>query len=73
VSAGLDFARALDRHSKIFRYKTYPNEGYYIYRKDNNRQLLIDMVAFFDQFLRDGAATAPTPLKAAATGGAPSN
>ncbi len=67
VPAGLDFARALDQHYKIFRYKTYPGETYYVYGKANSKQVMLDMLDFFEQFLR-GAATAP-PAEVAAQAG----
>jgi dipeptidyl aminopeptidase/acylaminoacyl peptidase len=54
VPAGLDFARELDKHYKIFRYKTYPGEGYYVSGRENSKQVLIDMLAFFNEFLKDG-------------------
>ncbi|MDE2662367.1 MAG: S9 family peptidase [Gemmatimonadota bacterium] len=47
------FARALENHYKPFQYKTYPNENYYVYGKANRRQMLLDMLDFFEQFLRD--------------------
>ena len=55
--ASLDFARELDKHYKIFRYKSYPGESYYVYRRSNTKEKLQDMLAFFDQYLRDGMTT----------------
>ncbi len=74
VPASLDFARALDAHYKLFRYKTYPGETYYITSRENIRTKLSDMLAFFDQYLKDGLRTAPsaaitTAVSAAGTGG----
>jgi dipeptidyl aminopeptidase/acylaminoacyl peptidase len=60
VPASLDFARALDAHYKLFRYKTYPGETYYITSRENIRVKLGDMLAFFDQYLKDGLHTAPS-------------
>ena len=51
--ASLNFARALDRYYKTFRYKSYPGETYYVYGRENTKQKLNDMLAFFDQFLKD--------------------
>ncbi len=48
------FAQELENHYKPFRYKTYEGETYYVRGKANRRQMLLDMLAFFDQFLRDG-------------------
>ncbi|WP_419938981.1 prolyl oligopeptidase family serine peptidase [Candidatus Palauibacter sp.] len=47
------FARALENHYKPFQYRTYPNENYYVYGKANRRRMLLDMLDFFEQFLRD--------------------
>lgn len=66
VPASLDFARALDAQYKIFRYKAYPGETYYVYGRANVREKLHDMLDFLDQFLRDGVRDAPS---AAATPG----
>jgi len=49
--AALDFARKLDQHYKIVRYKAYPGEGYYVYGRDNTIQKLEDMLDFFEEFL----------------------
>ncbi|MYB05412.1 MAG: S9 family peptidase [Gemmatimonadetes bacterium] len=49
--ASLDFARKLDQHYKIVRYKAYPGEGYYVYGRDNTIQKLHDMLVFFEEFL----------------------
>jgi hypothetical protein len=38
---------------KIVKYKKYPNETYYVYGRENTRQLLQDNLAFFDQYLKD--------------------
>ena len=48
------FAAALENHYKPFRYKVYQGETYYVRGRANRRQMLIDMLAFFDQFLKDG-------------------
>ena len=49
--AALDFARKLDQHYKIVRYKAYPGEGYYVYGRDNTIAKLHDMLDFFEEFL----------------------
>lgn len=60
--AGYEFAKALEGAGKLVRYKTYPNETYYVYGRENTKQMLQDMLEFFDAYLRDGiggtAATA---------------
>ncbi|MDR5696600.1 MAG: S9 family peptidase [Armatimonadota bacterium] len=53
--AGLEFARALEREYKTFRYKVYPNENYYVLSTPNVRQMLLDMLEWFDLYLRDRA------------------
>ena len=56
--ASLEFARELDKHYKIFRYRSYPGESYYVYGRANTKQKLKDMLAFFDQYLKDGVTNA---------------
>ena len=51
------FANALENHYKLFRYETYEGETYYVRGKTNRRQMLLDMLDFFDQFLKDGVVT----------------
>jgi dipeptidyl aminopeptidase/acylaminoacyl peptidase len=46
------FASELKRHYKIFDHKVYPNENYYVYGRENRRQLLLDMKSFMDDFLK---------------------
>lgn len=53
TDAGLEFARALERGYKIFQYKVYPNENYYVLSTPNVRQMLLDMLEWFDLFLRN--------------------
>lgn len=47
------FAKELKRHYKIFDHKVYPNENYYVYGRENRRELLLDMKSFLDNFLKD--------------------
>ena len=49
--AALNFARKLDQHYKIVRYKAYPGEGYYVYGRQNTIDKLHDMLDFFEEFL----------------------
>lgn len=49
--ASANFAEALERHYKPFRYKTYPDENYYIYGKQNRAELLEDMLDFLRAYL----------------------
>lgn len=48
------FADRLQMHYKPFSYVTYPNENYYIRRRDNIQVMLGDMLTYFDQHLKDG-------------------
>ncbi len=50
--AALKFARKLDQQYKIVRYKSYENEGYYVYGRQNTIEKLRDMEDFFEEFLR---------------------
>ena len=61
-SPALEFAKVLDQNSKVFRYKKYPNETYYVYGKENTKQMLKDMLVFFDQFLKDDLNTSPESI-----------
>lgn len=47
------FATALQKYYKVFRYKAYSGENYYVRGSKNRRQMLLDMLEFFDQFLKD--------------------
>ncbi|HTD61616.1 MAG TPA: S9 family peptidase [Gemmatimonadaceae bacterium] len=47
------FVDRLEMKYKPFRYKTYPNENYYIQSPANIRVMLGDMLAYFEQYLRD--------------------
>ena len=61
--ASRKFAQALEKEYKTFRYKTYPNETYYVRGLANTRQKLLDMLDFFDEFLKDQVAS-PSVLEA---------
>lgn len=47
------FATELQRHYKVFRYKAYQGETFYVRSLKNRRQMLLDMLDFFDQYLKD--------------------
>lgn len=51
--ASKKFADELERHYKVFRYQTYPNENYYVNSLANQRQMFLDMLDFFNQYLGD--------------------
>jgi dipeptidyl aminopeptidase/acylaminoacyl peptidase len=53
--ASRKFAAELERHYKVFRYLTYQPENYYVSSRANQRKMYLDMLSFFDQFLKDGA------------------
>ena len=48
-----EFARALQRHHKPFRYNVYYGENYYVSSQGNRRQMLVDMLEFLNQQLKD--------------------
>jgi dipeptidyl aminopeptidase/acylaminoacyl peptidase len=52
--AGYEFAKALEGAGKLVRYQTYPNETYYVYGRANTKEMLQDMLTFFDTYLKDG-------------------
>lgn len=51
-SASRDFAAVLEAHYKPFWYKAYAGETYYVASPANVRQMLLDMRAFFDFYLK---------------------
>jgi len=52
------FADRLEMNYKPFVYKTYPNENYYVRRRENFIQMYADIVAYFDQHLKNGTTRA---------------
>ena len=52
IPSSLEFVHALDRLNKVVRYKTYPGETYYVYGRENSKQVLLDMGEFFAEYLR---------------------
>jgi dipeptidyl aminopeptidase/acylaminoacyl peptidase len=51
--ASKKFATELERHYKVFRYRTYPDENYYVSGAANQRRMFLDMLEFFDLYLKD--------------------
>jgi len=47
------FVEQLRRFNKVFGYKSYPGEGYFVGREENRRQLELERLKFFNQFLKD--------------------
>lgn len=59
------FAKELERHYKTVRYKAYQGETFYVRSRENVKQMLLDMLEFFDHYLRDNVQTpAPAPIGA---------
>lgn len=56
------FATELERHYKAFRYKAYPGENYYVSGLANQRQMFLDMLQFFHQYLKDRVGTGETAV-----------
>ena len=52
------FADRLEMNYKPFVYKTYPNENYYVRRRENLVAMYLDIAAYFDQHLRNGTRVA---------------
>ena len=50
--ASLKFARALEQDYKVYEYKVYPNECYYVVSDENRCEMLPDIVDFLDRYLR---------------------
>jgi dipeptidyl aminopeptidase/acylaminoacyl peptidase len=48
------FAERLEMNYKPFVYKTYPNENYYVRRRENLMTMYADVAAYFDQHLKAG-------------------
>jgi dipeptidyl aminopeptidase/acylaminoacyl peptidase len=46
------FVEAMRREYKTVEYKVYPGECYYVRTRANLRQMYLDMVDFFDRYLR---------------------
>ena len=47
------FAAALEKEYKTVKYKAYPNEGYYVQSLSGTRQMWLDMLDWFDRYLKD--------------------
>ena len=59
--AAWKYARELAKHSKLVEYKKYPGETYYVYGRENVKEMLGDMLEFFDRYLKDGSTDASPP------------
>ena len=44
------FVEQLRKHNKVYRYKVYHNEGYYVHGFENQCQMLRDKLEFLEQF-----------------------
>ena len=60
--ASYNFAEALEKNYKVFQHTAYPNENYYVRSRVNRRQILSDMLQFFDVFLKD-AVVEPSAMR----------
>jgi len=47
------FAEALEAHYKPFRHSVFQGENYYVAGRSNRRAMLLEMLDFFETFLRD--------------------
>jgi dipeptidyl aminopeptidase/acylaminoacyl peptidase len=50
------FAEAMEKEYKVFKFKEYPGENYYVRGRDNHKQVLLDMLEWFDRYLKDGVS-----------------
>ena len=53
IPASLEFVHALDRLNKVVKYKVYPGETYYVSGRENSKQVLLDLLDWFDKYLKD--------------------
>ncbi len=65
-SSSRDFAAVLEANYKPFWYKAFPGETYYVASIANVRQMLSDMRAFFDFYLKGIPHQMPESVTAAA-------
>jgi len=49
--AGENFVKELERHYKPVQHNVYLDENYYVRGRENRRQMLLDMLEFFDRHL----------------------
>jgi dipeptidyl aminopeptidase/acylaminoacyl peptidase len=54
-----EFARVMQNQYKTFRYKAYAGENYYVRGTANTRDMLTDMLHYFDFYLKDVNAELP--------------
>lgn len=47
------FADEMQRQYKTFRYKAFQGEDYYVNSRANRRQMMLDMLDFFDHYLKE--------------------
>ena len=52
-----EFANEMERLYKVYRAKAYPNENFYVMTLVNTRQMMLDMLDFFNQYLKDKVVT----------------
>ena len=68
-NAGRQFADRLEFRYKAGKFKTYPNENYYIRSPENIRVMLGDMLDYFNQYLKDGVQEPEQHTVSAASAG----
>ena len=66
--ASMEFARALEHAYKVYRYKIYTNNSepshygpYYVSGVENPANMALDLLQFFDQYLKDELVTLAAP------------
>jgi dipeptidyl aminopeptidase/acylaminoacyl peptidase len=68
TDAGLEFARALEKEYKAFKYAVYHGENYYVQSTPNVRRMWLDMLEWFDLYLRGRTTPAADRAGAASRG-----
>ena len=53
IPASLELVHALDQLNKVVKYKVYPGETYYVGGRESSKQALLDILEWFDRYLKD--------------------
>jgi dipeptidyl aminopeptidase/acylaminoacyl peptidase len=43
----------LKEFNKVYKFKAYPDEGHYVHKLENRRQMLLDKLEFYEKYLKD--------------------
>jgi len=65
IPASREVAHALDKQNKVVRYRVYPGETYYVNGRQNVARVMLDILDFLNQYLRDDVVpTSPVDASA---------